>query len=297
MPTYASSKIPPPKSWDEFEDIVTDVAKLKWKNPNITRYGRNGQRQNGVDISGEPTHIQNEFAGIQCKNWEASLNIRLIEQAVKEAELFDPPIKEFVLACIDKRDASLQTEVMKLSQTRKREGKFSVIIWFWDDLALELAGSSIFMEKHYPQFLKSSMTYDKIIDMINESDVIDWEYNDEDGIFTYKKDVNLVITRFNPDYETNFSEPWLNNFPDKNGYMLIYHIVYNGSLIKKEYIVGVDGFRGYISVPKGGYTENPQITKWEYKMGKIIHSKASGIIPYYSYNKLLELAKISVLDD
>jgi hypothetical protein len=38
MPTIASSKVPPPKSWDEFEDIVLSAAKLRWKSTDF--YGK-----------------------------------------------------------------------------------------------------------------------------------------------------------------------------------------------------------------------------------------------------------------
>lgn len=300
MPTYASSKIPAPKSWDEFEDIVTDVAKLKWKNPNITRYGRTGQRQNGVDIIGEPFYIKNEFAGLQCKNIGQKLDINMVNDEIQKAELFDPPIKEFILACTNERDVSLQTEIMKISQLRMKSRKFSVIIWFWDDLSLELAESSTLMEKHYPQFFKNfkgSVTRDKVINMIKESDISDWEYDDVEGVFTYKPDVNLTIKRLDTDLRDDYYEPWLENYPDKRGYRMMYDIFYGSSFIKKEYVVGVDGFRGYIPFPKDGYTTNPKLTQWSYKIGKIIHSKVGFPGPIYSYEEMLKKANISILNE
>ncbi|MCK4555240.1 MAG: hypothetical protein KAT83_01410 [Candidatus Aenigmarchaeota archaeon] len=297
MPTYASSKIPPPKSWDEFEDIVTDVAKLLWKNPNVIRYGRTGQKQNGVDIVGEPVHIPNEFAGIQCKNLDTKLNIGVVKKEIQKAESFEPPIKEFILACTDKRDVSLQTEVMKISQLRKKSEQFSVIIWFWDDLSLELAGSSTLMEKHYPQFLKSSMTHDKVITMIKESEISDWKYDDEEGVLTYMPNVELTIKRLNTDSSADYYEPWLEHFVYKKGHRATYNILYGGSLIKKEYFVAVEGFRGYVPVPKNGDTNNPKLTKWKYKIGKIIHSVAGFTGSVYSYDSILKRANISVIDE
>ena len=153
------------------------------------------------------------------------------------------------------------------------------------------------MEKHYPQFFKGSVTHDKVINMIKESDVLDWEYDDIEGVFTYKPDVNLFIKRLDTDLRDDFSEPWLENYPDKRGYTMIYHIFYSNSFIKKEYIVGVDGFRGYIPFPKEGYTNNPKLTQWNYKIGKIIHSKAGYPGPIYSYDNMLNRANISVLDE
>ena len=57
MPSPTTTKLPIPKSWDEFEDIVADVLKLRWKNPHVTRNGRSGQRQHGVDICGTAAHL------------------------------------------------------------------------------------------------------------------------------------------------------------------------------------------------------------------------------------------------
>jgi hypothetical protein len=50
MPTIASSNVPTPKSWDEFEDITLAAAKLRWNSSDFFRNGRPGQKQDGVDI-------------------------------------------------------------------------------------------------------------------------------------------------------------------------------------------------------------------------------------------------------
>lgn len=297
MPTYTNSKIPPPKSWDEFEDVVTDIAKLKWKNPNVTRYGRTGQRQNGIDIIGEPFYLLNEYSGVQCKNLENDLTLTAVEQGIKEAELFKPKIKEFIIACINHRDSKMQSSIMEISQERKKSNKFSVLVWFWDDLFLELSGNAELMEKYYPQYINKTTTYEKVIKIIAESDISDWKYDDEEGIYTYKPDVNLTIRRFDTDLRDDYSEPWLNKYPDKRGFRMVFNIFYSSSFIKKEYVVGVDGFRGYVPFPLDGYSTNPKLTPWQYKIGKIIHSKAGFPPPIYSFDRILERANISVTDE
>lgn len=52
MPTISSSKVPSPKSWDEFEEITLSAAKLRWNSTDFYRHGRQGQKQDGVDIWG-----------------------------------------------------------------------------------------------------------------------------------------------------------------------------------------------------------------------------------------------------
>lgn len=42
MPDPPRSELHPPKSWDEFEDIVLDLYTWHWDDPNADRYGRSG---------------------------------------------------------------------------------------------------------------------------------------------------------------------------------------------------------------------------------------------------------------
>ncbi|MDC4380410.1 hypothetical protein OHV39_07570, partial [Acinetobacter baumannii] len=53
MPTAANLELPRPKDWNEFEDICLSISKIKWSNPNFSRFGRIGQKQDGVDIYGD----------------------------------------------------------------------------------------------------------------------------------------------------------------------------------------------------------------------------------------------------
>lgn len=48
MPTPSTSKLPVPKSWDEFEVIAVEIHIKGRETPNVTRCGRQGQAQQGV---------------------------------------------------------------------------------------------------------------------------------------------------------------------------------------------------------------------------------------------------------
>ena len=65
MPTLSNMQDPPPKDWSEFESITLSSLKIKWKSPNLTKHGRQGQAQAGVDIYGEDD--LGRFVGVQCK--------------------------------------------------------------------------------------------------------------------------------------------------------------------------------------------------------------------------------------
>jgi hypothetical protein len=65
MPTPATAQLPPPNSWDEFEDLCADLFQEEWRDWHVVRHGREGQRQDGVDIYGRPNGA--DYSGVQCK--------------------------------------------------------------------------------------------------------------------------------------------------------------------------------------------------------------------------------------
>jgi hypothetical protein len=147
MPTNASTQVPPPKSWDEFEEICLDAAKLRWNSSNFFRNGRTGQKQNGVDIyDGDGLYI-----GLQCKNTWDQLPIEAIQSEIKKAESFKPKLNHLYIATTAKRDVSIQKQVREISETRKGRGEFAVDVLFWDDVHSDLANDDAIFFKYYPQ--------------------------------------------------------------------------------------------------------------------------------------------------
>lgn len=152
MPTIASSNIPPPKSWDEFEDIALSAAKLRWESSDFYRHGRQGQKQEGVDIWGHDD--DGRHIGVQCKNSIDGISLAVIEAEIKSAEAFTPKLDRLYIATTAKRDAPLQKAVREISTTRSKADKFKVNILFWDDLCQDLAQDDEIFFRHYPQFKK-----------------------------------------------------------------------------------------------------------------------------------------------
>lgn len=66
MPTISMSALPPPVSWDEFEEIVWDLLSRELNDPNAFRHGRQGKAQHGVDIYGR-RESAGAYIGAQCK--------------------------------------------------------------------------------------------------------------------------------------------------------------------------------------------------------------------------------------
>jgi len=139
MPDFHTSDLPIPKSWDEFEDLVWHVFSRLWADPRAQRHGRQGQPQQGVDISGRPASLDGRYAGIQCKRYgDKRLTKAHVEAEVAKAEGFVPPLAEYYIATTSSRDAKLQAAVRGINAGRATEGKFLVHLVFWEDLCSHL---------------------------------------------------------------------------------------------------------------------------------------------------------------
>jgi hypothetical protein len=193
MPTISSSVVPPPKSWDEFEDITLSAAKLRWNTDDFQRNGRSGQAQSGVDVFGHDDHDLQ--VGIQCKNTVGGVTIAVVDEEVANAEAFDPPLAHLYIATTAKRDAPLQQAVRKLSAERRRDGKFLVNLMFWDDICGDLATNEEVFFAHYPQFRTRTdparqhdrALYDELVALLRS-----------DGVIGFLDKTNMAGFSFNP---------------------------------------------------------------------------------------------------
>ena len=132
MPTYANTRMPPPRSWDEFEAVVCSAAKIRWSSPDFTPHGRQGQRQDGVDVYGKDD--KGRLVGLQCKNTWSGVSTATISDEVEKAESFKPALAHLYVATTADTDKGLQAYVRELSATRMKAGKFEVSVLFWTDI-------------------------------------------------------------------------------------------------------------------------------------------------------------------
>ncbi|MGP4863013.1 hypothetical protein ACTXGK_02335 [Psychrobacter sp. T6-5] len=150
MPTTASINLPTPKSWDEFEDICLSAIKIKCDSVNFNRYGRSGQKQDGVDIVG--TDSFGRLIGVQCKNTLNSLTEKLIVKEISKAESFTPPLSVLYIATSRPPDTHVQGFIQEISRERVARGNFAVGILFWTDIEQELSKRTDELKRFYPQF-------------------------------------------------------------------------------------------------------------------------------------------------
>jgi hypothetical protein len=149
MPTFAELRVPPPKSWDEFEAIVCSAAKNRWKSADFSQHGRQGQRQDGVDVFGKDD--RGRLVGLQCKNTWAGLSQNTIADEIEKAQSFKPQLEQLYVVTTADTDKNLQAFVRELSEQRLKEGRFEVAVLFWNDVWRDLTLDESRLFQHYPQ--------------------------------------------------------------------------------------------------------------------------------------------------
>lgn len=146
--------LPPPNGWEEFEEITKSAVELKFQNNSFTMHGRQGQKQNGVDIYGFDE--LGRQIGIQCKLTTKTLNQQLITTEIHNAEEFSPPLSALFIATTSLPDVNLQRYARDISQERLSNGKFPICLLFWRDIVQDLSRDLNTIKRHYPQLIQEN---------------------------------------------------------------------------------------------------------------------------------------------
>jgi hypothetical protein len=148
MPLPINSQYPPPKSWEEFEDLCADLYALIWSDPGTQKHGRQGQAQAGVDVYGKADGTN--YTGVQCKKksiWPPTeLTTDEIGEEVEKAKTWKPGLKQFIIATTAPNDHIAQEHARQITAAHKRRRLFTVDIASWDEITRRLA--------NYPQLLQ-----------------------------------------------------------------------------------------------------------------------------------------------
>lgn len=152
---YESTQIPPPKSWEQFEELCLALWQELWTDPLALKNGRRGQPQCGVDVYGQQGG-KGPFHGVQCKGKDQgyghSLSIVEVLEEIKKAEHFSPPLAGYVIAATAARDVRLQQFARELTVQREARGQFPVAILSWEDLQSMIGRHRRVLERFYPQY-------------------------------------------------------------------------------------------------------------------------------------------------
>jgi tetratricopeptide (TPR) repeat protein len=146
-------RYPRPDTWQAFEQILADWVHHSLGDTAADRYGRTGQRQNGIDILARNWRQASagqtpELWAIQAKDYALGrLSPDDLQLELTKALTHSPTPDVFVVATTTPRDTLLQNWAIVATQhlypTR-------VEVWFWDGLVEQCLKEAWFREKYLP---------------------------------------------------------------------------------------------------------------------------------------------------
>src|SRR5690606_27178664 len=158
------------------EKFIRGVVDVIWKQEGWQIYGRQGQSQTGIDLYGYDE--QGRVTAIQCKKKNLTnangklltnslLTKKLIETEIASVEkISQPKIQRLIFATTSSRDTKVQDEVRAINEVRKKDNKFLIEVWFWDDFQVLIEKHIELMYWYYSEFLESIHKYDKNIHIL-----------------------------------------------------------------------------------------------------------------------------------
>jgi len=153
---------PKPKSDEIFEDIICDIYSREFQNPNLQRYGRSGQAQNGIDVLGVSiggiNYPINELVAIQCKNHikditDTKLQKEIVDEVTKFEENSKWEIDRYLFATSADNSKPMHDFVLSLNTERCKHKKFPIEVIFWDHITKRLDRHSDLLYKYFTKYL------------------------------------------------------------------------------------------------------------------------------------------------
>ena len=154
---------------DEFEDLICEICRLEWEDPNTQKRGRSGQQQKGVDVYGQPVDLGGIFRGAQCKlrTTNQHLTKKEIQAEVQSASSFPHHLDALFIVTDAPRDTTVQDIVHEIDEEQRQHGKMRVFIWFWDSICHRLAAYPELIIRFYPDYFANLTTLPTVEKLIN----------------------------------------------------------------------------------------------------------------------------------
>ncbi|MFS2139156.1 hypothetical protein [Duganella sp. Dugasp56] len=144
---------PPPANWQDFQILTLRLVEHMCDISTVREYGRQGQRQNGVDVYGEmPGELH---LGVQCKQMQSDkqLTEALIKSEANDALAFNPPLNTFVIATTLKEDTAIHKAVTTLNKSKVYP--FKISYWSWSHFNDKLNRSNQLVQDSYKEYAKA----------------------------------------------------------------------------------------------------------------------------------------------
>jgi tetratricopeptide (TPR) repeat protein len=130
----ASFRYRAPKTDDDFEEFCLALYKSHLALPGLTRYGRRGQRQHGIDII--DLESPPPYVAIQCKaeDLEAVYLEKRLRAEVDKALTAPFELKRYIVLTTSKTSTELQIAISQINAEHMETGRFIVEFKGWEEI-------------------------------------------------------------------------------------------------------------------------------------------------------------------
>lgn len=149
-----------PETEDRFEEMCFHLYRMEWKDLSCTRLGGTGQGQFGLDLIG--THGAQQV-GVQCKHYvKKAFTLSTVASDVQKADDAGIVIDHLIFATTAANKSDLVLKVRELSSARKKAGKFTVSVAFWQELSGMLRLNKEVAREYIPGFPGGTLLLTKV---------------------------------------------------------------------------------------------------------------------------------------
>ena len=132
----APTQICKPSNWQDFETLCMKLWGAIWNcEDSIKKNGRNGQKQQGIDIWGQkPNELLD--SGIQCKLKKDNngLSKEELTKEIESAKYYNDSLQRLIIATTADKDVKIEEHVRLINRKHKKDGLFEVHLFCWDDI-------------------------------------------------------------------------------------------------------------------------------------------------------------------
>lgn len=168
-----------------FPDFIVDLFNAKEKTADYIIWGKNGQRQNGIDIySGSSnTAIQCKFKSDSNSKTKSQLKVEIQEEVKKVVES-GVPIDRFILVSTFNHDAELQHFSLELKLENNYD--FNINYIGWDELRKWALNHPSIIARYFGDFLNAEVV--ELVSINIDQDECSWKSKSGFESIFYKKE-------------------------------------------------------------------------------------------------------------
>jgi tetratricopeptide (TPR) repeat protein len=170
----AAQEIPKLKDWQAFQRGCVVLFQAELKDPHAQEYGRNGQKQRGIDVLGRRNGDPDHFVGIQCRRYVEPLKKAEILKDCKAALAIKAGLKEIIFATTCPSDTKATDAAIEVESELRAQGHdLKVVIYSWSDLELKISQHPTALAFFFPSAVASTAAQSVRLDSDSVSAIVE----------------------------------------------------------------------------------------------------------------------------